>query len=276
VGRAWSGTVEGFGLSVFVSDEFAEDYFANPRPGVTLDYFMALREGRRVHLTGREIAERNGGTGLNVLVLHFGSIHTDFAQHDTQALHALVGSSFFFAHGGYRVRSILAETYGPAATEYAKAGQFRVLADFAAQNPSAFETTPPDERPHLVGMRREWVQGAAWYPLAQLFVPALPRIYFRGTQRRVLERALLGEPDPLIAQALGISLHTVRSTWKSAIERAAEAVPGLFPGEPSVEGSRRGPEKRSHLIGYLREHMEELRPYPHPRRKRSARAAPRG
>jgi len=266
IGKAWAGAIEGFGLSVFVSDAFADRYFTDPRPGVTLEFFERLAAGQSLCLSEQQVSQANAGAGINVLVLHFGSRLTDFSDARTLALHALVGSSFYFSHGGHRIRSILAETYGRDATRFAEEGQFRLLKDFSAASPDAYAHVPTQERPYLVGLRREWVRGAGWYPMAQLFSRLEPRIHFSRTQRRVLERALLGESEQTIAAALGLSSHTVKSAWKNAIQRAGDTIEGLFPAESAAQSPTRGREKRAHLLAYLRNHMEELRPYPRPRR----------
>lgn len=275
VGKARSGTIDGFGLSVFVPDVFADRYFTDPQPGVTLEFFRGLAAGEPVLLSEPQVARANAGSGINVLVLHFGSRLGDFSDPQTLALHALVGSSFYFSHGGHRIRSILAETYGADATRFAEDGQFRRLKDFAAATPTAYAHVPLQERPHLVGLRRDWVLGAGWYPMAQLFSSVVPRIYFSRTERRVLERAMLGEPDQVIADALGLSAHTVKSAWKHAIQRAGDTLDGLFPGGSSRDGGTRGREKRVYLLTYLREHMEELRPYPRERARTTARVPAR-
>jgi DNA-binding CsgD family transcriptional regulator len=275
IGKARLGTIEGFGLSVFVPDVFADRYFTDPRPGVTLEFFRGLGAGEPVLLSEPQVAQANAGPGINVLVLHFGSRLGDFSDPQTLALHALVGSSFYFSHGGHRIRSILAETYGPDATRYAEEGQFRLLKDFACATPAAYADVPVQERPHLVGLRRDWVLGAGWYPMAQLFSSVMPRIHFSRTERRVLERAMLGEPDQVIADALGLSSHTVKSAWKHAIQRAGDTIDGLFPGGSSRDTPTRGREKRIYLLTYLREHMEELRPYPRSRAQTGARVQPR-
>lgn len=268
IGQIAVGQIEGFGLSVFVPDAFADRYFADPRPGVTAEFFQRLAHGERLCLSERQVAAANAEGGINVLVLHFGSRLTDFSNPETLALHGLVGSSFYFSHGGHRVRSILAETYGPESARFAQEGQFRLLKDFAEADPGAYADVPSAERPCLVGLRREWVQGAGWYPMAQLFASPTPRIHFTRAQQRVLERALLGEADQAIAESMQVSVHAVKSLWKQALQRAGDAIDGLYPGAWPSDSATRGPEKRGFLLSYLREHMEELRPYPRPTARR--------
>ncbi len=60
---------------------------------------------------------------------------------------------------------------------------------------------------------------------------------------------------------LFLSLITVKKRWEHIYRRVASVDSELLPEEPSPPSSgRRGPEKRRHLLAYLRSHPEELQP----------------
>lgn len=69
--------------------------------------------------------------------------------------------------------------------------------------------------------------------------------------------ALRGVADARIAERLGISPHTVTMRWRSILEHASQCRPDLFP--PHEPGMPRGAERRSALLAYLRQHMQEVR-----------------
>jgi hypothetical protein len=48
--------------------------------------------------------------------------------------------------------------------------------------------------------------------------------------------------------------------WRGIFERVAEAPPDGFPRPGVSESGKRGSEKRRHLLAYLAQHLEELRP----------------
>jgi hypothetical protein len=50
--------------------------------------------------------------------------------------------------------------------------------------------------------------------------------------------------------------------WRTIFNRAGSRLPELFPDHQQVNAgnTERGKEKRRHLLAYLREHPEELRP----------------
>ena len=79
---------------------------------------------------------------------------------------------------------------------------------------------------------------------------ASPRIHFSAAERRLLERALLNEPDAAVA---------VLKTWRGIYERVNRRLLQLIP-IGGIAGGSRGQEKRRHLLLYLRGHLEELRP----------------
>jgi|SRR5665213_613462 len=61
---------------------------------------------------------------------------------------------------------------------------------------------------------------------------------------------------------LGTSLPAVKKIWVSIYRRVEECLPELVPDllPSDIPAAGRGREKRRHLLAYLREHPEELRP----------------
>jgi hypothetical protein len=74
-----------------------------------------------------------------------------------------------------------------------------------------------------------------------------PRLGFTQPQQRLLELALLDYADAAAAEELGISSEAVRKRWR-AIHSRHEF------GE--------GKDQRRGLLAYVRQHLEELRPWP--------------
>jgi hypothetical protein len=69
--------------------------------------------------------------------------------------------------------------------------------------------------------------------------------------------ALSGSTDEETARDLHVTVAAVKKRWQSVFEIAAEKLPHLC-GESSRTG-RRGPEKRTSILSYIRQHPEELR-----------------
>jgi hypothetical protein len=92
------------------------------------------------------------------------------------------------------------------------------------------------------------------------YVP--PRCGFSFAEQQLLSAALAGATDQELSCELAISISTVKKNWISIYKRAAASLPDVVPDDSPADGgtSERGKEKRRHLLAYLREHPEELRP----------------
>ena len=116
--------------------------------------------------------------------------------------------------------------------------------------------------PHVVGITRELAlkQFGTW--ISSLFPYQPPQFGFSRSEQRLLLCALGGGTDRELSDDLGISLSTVKKTWRSAYDRVAACLPELIPRNSTADNgtSERGREKKQRLMGYLREHPEELRP----------------
>ena len=156
-------------------------------------------------------------------------------------------SAFIHCFGGYRIRSLHYEAYGDAAATYSAAGGFRLEHDFSSAEPAA--GCDPARLPRMFVKYRDEVEpGAIDVMAAHIFHFAEPRLGLTPAEQRVVLRALLGESDRRIAEALHLSTETVRSAWDSVYGRIARVVPAVFEGD-AVEHAGRGAEKRRLAVG---------------------------
>ncbi len=255
------------GASVFLREDFAENYLKQPYPGLSAKlYEDALAEDSPV-LSYKEIREANSHGGLHLLMLHFALRDPDLSHPRTQEVMFAVNTAFFFFYGGYHLKTAMQEVYGLQAAEYMKAGGFHIVDYFGAASDESSNVASLELKPYFLLLRKDDVQPSAVNPLSFLFYPMQPRIHFSSGEQRVLELALLNESDAEIAQALGVSPDAVKKTWRRVYERASRVAPHLAP--PESEGAAngvRGAEKRRHLLDFLRIHLEELRPHEPPAR----------
>jgi DNA-binding NarL/FixJ family response regulator len=89
-----------------------------------------------------------------------------------------------------------------------------------------------------------------------------PQFGFSRSEQRLLLSALAGGTDEELSNELGVSLSAIKQTWRSIYRRVVTRNPELIPSDSQEgrEGSTRGRNKKQHLIAYLREHRQELRP----------------
>src|SRR5262249_7722339 len=128
------------------------------------------------------------------------------------------------------------------------------------------------KQPCLVGLSKKEALAHPGGNIASLFIYTAPRFHFRRSQRLLLQHALMGKTCEKLAASLSISPWTVKKCWHAIYDRVADVDGELLP-PPIAYGahaSSRGAERRRHLLNYLRQHLEELRPYelPQPQRGR--------
>lgn len=261
--RPYPANIEGFGLSVFVTDAFLDEFYAAPRPYLAAYCYERMLAGDEVVMNAEQVRKANGGTGLNVIVLHFGLANEDLSDPRTAQVLIAGTSAFYFFHSGYCINALANEVYGAQSAEYMRRGGFRLICDFQQESPADFEGLPAAHYPYLMLFRRQWVEPAVIDPMSQLFLYRPPRIGFSNSERRVLEGALLNESDAQIAARLAVSPDTVKKVWRNIYVRATCQVPNLIPNADQELSGGRGQEKRRHVLEYVRTHLQELRPSGH-------------
>lgn len=238
-------TIAAFGAAVFVAAGFIDSEIANPRPRVN-DRLMALLAADRSVLLGwDEIAQANATTGISVM-----SMYGSFSLSDANAkMFSILTGSFIQLSAGYNIRRILWEPVGEIERGLARsAGVHRFLAEF------------PDLDRDLVMVDP---QSAAQVPasLAPLvFASRKPELRLTRSDRELLTAALKGLTDAELAAAMGIRLSAVKARWRSIFSRFSETRPDMIQDAPG--DTARGPQKRHHIVEYVRLHPEELRPWP--------------
>ena len=130
VDLAHPSNITGFGLSVFVTDDFFSKFCRAPKPYLSAIFYERLLAGDHVVLTSEELRQANSMAGLNVLVLHFGLRNDNLSDPRTAQVLTVGSASFFFFHSGYRIKAIVNEVFGPQHAHYMELGGFRLMHDF--------------------------------------------------------------------------------------------------------------------------------------------------
>ncbi len=240
------------GASAFVTDDAIAEFLSGERPMGALD--MLLKAGRgEGGILAREsdIAAGNAGAGLNLLVIGFAHRYENPEDPRCRALLARAIGHFVEAHSGFLLRQAAREDPEPIATVLISSGMREIrryrLGDleFAVTHRRRDDALPifPDSI------------------TAQIFAHAPPIIRFSSAQRALLELASEGLTDEDIASAMAISINTVKRTWKLIYERVEERAPQVIGVRQAGPSQGRGAERRRHLLSYLKQHPQELRPF---------------
>jgi hypothetical protein len=252
-------TVIGVGVSAFVSDEFVRSLKTPPFVWLGPELIRRISRGESPLLANRAVREANTNGGLNLAVWE-GAGRPEYRK--CAELHAGLVSAFLEQHRGF----LLKEAIGPASSREVLDVTLRTGTQIVNEN-GLYTDSPGrslDEvfrMPHYLGLTREVALSRIGAWMGSLFLYQIPRCGFRPSEQRLLLASLRGGTDKELADDLGISLATVKKHWLSIYSRVSTRLPSLFPNRVAMrEEAGRGREKKQHIIEYVREHPEELRP----------------
>lgn len=243
--------VSATGASVFISDAVADAWLSAPTPFFAADLMARIlaRESDAV-LNVQEVARGNSGQGLNLFVLGFTHRYGPEEPPILRPLLARAIEHFVYAHRGYRLRRMIREDPDPIADVMVASGMAvrhhfadlgrKVLVAEPGQSPQLFPSTT----------------------VSMLFNHSPPEVQYSNAERRLLELSVDGMNDGEIAAEMGVTASTVKQSWRTIYDRTQRRVPLALPQDDRGSGDGvRGQEKRRHLLTYLRDHPQELRPY---------------
>jgi hypothetical protein len=243
--------VSATGASVFLSDAAAQAYLASPTPFFAAQLMRQVLSGEPdVVLNTRQIALGNAGDGLNLFVLGFTHRYGAEEPPILRPLLARAIEHFVYAHRGYRLRRMLREDPYPIADVLVASGM-TIAHDFVDIGRKVL-IAEPSAAAHIFPSST----------ISMLFNCSAPQVLYSNAERRLLDLAVDGLTDSEIASELDVSGNTIKQTWRSIYDRTQRRVPLALAaaGQSSLDGVR-GQEKRRHLLAYLRDHPQELRPH---------------
>lgn len=263
--RPPGSSIVSFGLSAFVTDEFLQEVKAHPVPYLSRRVFDRWREGRSPILTFEEVCRANSGQGLNLMVMHYGWAEDELNLIEFRNVQHLLVEAFFDQHRGYQCNVHFQEVFEESVSEGMLGAGFMLHTDYSEAFRTGCLPSPPAGRhPHFVIVTRDDALRRGYNPgLLHFFNYIPPRFHFGGAGQNLLRHAALGQTDEELSRTLRVSLVTVKKRWEAIYARVADVEPNLLPGTSRTLGGRaaRGAEKRRHLLAYLRDHPEELKPH---------------
>ena len=251
--------IQGFASGVFVSPEFIENHLAEPSPYVAQEILERHLAGRSPLLSENDVAATHASEGVHVIGLDFAFHRADWHRLSTLRWLSVLHRSMREFLDGYRLHSYYREIFGRDLYLIARAGGFRLETDYRkGPHAASVSRLPPAQRPYLFGMNSDQSKRRIGSMASIFFQAEEPQFHFSRAEQNLLLVTLRNASDEEAARQLYVSLHTIKMRWRAAFERASERRPDLFP--PHEPGAPRGVERRTQLLSYLRDHMEELRP----------------
>ena len=259
-----------FSAVLFVTDEFCVEARLKLPPYLGFELTRQYLSGELPVLNRAQVARANAATGLNVIVGFEGWAHNGLSPEQVLAVRAKQGEALGLGLSGYQVKEFLAYPLGEEALQWMLNAGARIRRHYSNYFRNRTVSRPVfSQRPCLVGLTKKEALAYPGSSVAGLFIYTPPRFLFSRSQQVLLRRALRGETCETLAASLSVSRWTVKKRWHAIYERVADVDSELLP-PPVADGrdaSSRGTERRRHLLNYLRQHLEELRPYDRPKRQ---------
>lgn len=251
--------LQGLASGGFVQREFARGLLQRFEPGVAQRVMAAELHGAPLLLDRAEAARANAGEGVCAMGLDFGFAHADWSLGTVLRWTPLLVQSLHQWLDGWRLQLGLRELVGrDLYLAYRASG----LALYGKQVKHGERPLPGPQCRYLMGMTREMAQRRPTMLNSVMFFQARePVLGLSPGEQDLLLLVLDNCDDDTCARLLGVSASTVKLRWRSIYLRVGNRRPDLLgPGGQAGAEGQRGPEKRRHLLAYLRQHMEELRP----------------
>jgi hypothetical protein len=208
--------------------------------------FRAVLERRMPFLAPKQIGKVNARCELHLLNF-FGNLNDlDLTRSEMANFYEVSNQGYHFFHFGYAYRALWAEVL--------RAHHVRELQNQGMQVVREV-TLRTGETSKLMCLTREVAQANPYLRRSSYFFPPEPRFRFSLREQTLLELSLLDMPDEEIAASLHLSMDAIKKRWRSVHTKVDLADPRLLTDKASGTGRRRA------LLGYLRMHLEEIRPY---------------
>jgi len=252
-----------FSATVFTTDAFCREAQSTLPPWLGVQVAQHYLSHDLPVLNREQVARANARDGLNVMMCFGGWKHDGLSREEILAMHEKQSEAFHLAHIGYRVKEFLADATGEEELQWMLNSGAQVRRDYSGYFQKHRAPTPESShRPRLVGLTKEEAFANPGSYLSSFFVYTAPRFHFNRSEQILLQHALRGETCDDLAASLFISPWTVKKRWHAIYERVADVDRELLlpPVANNPDATSRGTERRRHLLYYLRQHREELRP----------------
>jgi len=252
-----------FSAVLFVTDDFCSEARVKLPPYLDVELARQYLSGELPVLKHEQVARANAGAGLNVVMCFEGWAHDGLSPEQVLAVRAKQGEALRLGLSGYRVKEFLAYPLGEEALQWMLNAGARIRHHYSNyfRNSTVFPSVF-SQQACLVGLTKKEAFAYPGSSVAGLFIYTPPRFLFSRSQRVLLLHALSGETCETLAASLSVSRWTVKKRWHAIYERVADVDSELSP--PSIaygaHATSRGSERRRHLLNYLRQHLEEIRP----------------
>jgi hypothetical protein len=249
-----SPEIVGFGLAVFVTGSFADTNLANPQPGLNARIIESIDAGKSVIPGYRYLQTANAAAALDHVVMYSSEKPGRLTPNEVGLVRNQLARVYLESFVGYRLRRMLHEIVDEY--EFEKMKGYRGLRIVKRLSGPAPWT---GERALCEATAESFSDDPASMAAGPFIDRATPVLNFSPSQKRLLLAALRGAENTELARCLCRTPAAIKRTWAGIFEKCVQHHPSLL---PLTESSLRGQQKRHKVMAYIREHPEEIRPFP--------------
>jgi hypothetical protein len=255
-----SSEIVGFGLAVFVTSSFADAMLANPQPGLNASIIESIDAGRSVIPPYRYLQAANAAATLDHVVMYSSEKPDALDSKEIGLVRNQLARAYLESFIGYRLRRMLYEIVGDYDFEKIKGYRgLRIVKRLSASNVSGTAALWIGNRALCEATAESFSDDPASVAARPFLDRLQPLLDLSPSQKRLLVAALRGAENAELADSLCRTPAAIKRTWAGIFEKFARHHPSLL---PAAEGSFRGLQKRYKVMAYIREHPEEIRPFP--------------
>lgn len=252
-----------YSFKAFVHDWFVQEMTSTMQPTLTESLITYWQAGSPPFLTLSELADANSNSGTHMVVVNYGAPER---YTSSEGCSRWIGSKSAewmpYSCTGYNLKSLFIELYGNHDHEWAACMGFHQYRDYSETMSEEIMTRIDGAKPRLYGIYRERA-AVQYHPLHPiLFENNRPQFRFSHTEQDFLLHAMAGWTDKELAEMLHCAVVTINKRWASIYSKTSGlASDAICPPATGTDNQTRGAEKKRYILAYLRQHMEELRPY---------------
>jgi hypothetical protein len=255
-----SRQIVGFGMAVFVTSLFADAMFANPQPGLNARIIESIDAGHSVIPSYRYLQTANASATLDHVILYSCEKQDCLNSNELGLVRMHLARAYMESFVGYRLRRMLYEIVREDEFEKIKAYRgIRIVKRFSAPDSPGMPALWRGNRALCEATAESFSDDPASVAARPFIDRAAPILDFTSSQKKLLLAALRGAENAELAQHLCRTPAAIKRTWAGIFEKCVQHNPALL---PPPKGSLRGLQKRHKVIAYVREHPEEIRPFP--------------
>jgi hypothetical protein len=261
--RGSPAKVVGSTILAFVSDGTADRYHSSPFPALSSFFLQQVGKGNTgPFLNRREQAEGNTGDGMQQVIIEFAVDPMDIRHPDFGGIMNELYSAHFQFERGYNVKAVFVEASADLEPLVVGTGMRPVKAfDLEGSNENIILPPGIGKRRCYYRVGREDMPFLAPSCAAAIIMTYMrPTFRFTPTEQRLLKRAVEGKTDEQIAEDIGISRDAVKQSWRAIYDHVTTVMPEILENDAEMV-SGRGAEKRRHIIAYVRNNLQELKPH---------------